>query len=60
MKAGTELEEEADERHLVANGFEEELLEEIGRLHPVALLHVGKRSMKPRVVFQRRKQGVQL
>lgn len=48
-----ELQENANERHLVSHGFEVELLEELGCLEPVASRGVAERLRKARIVFDR-------
>lgn len=58
MHAGAELQEHAYERHLVAHGFEEELLEEVGGFEPVAGCDMCERGGEARIVFQRRQRSV--
>lgn len=53
MHAGRDLQKHANERHLVADGLEEELLEEITRLEPVAAREVTPRLGESRIVFER-------
>jgi len=54
MQARRDLQQDADERDFVADGLEEELLEQIARLEPVAALEEAQRSVKARVVLERR------
>lgn len=60
MKAGADLQEEAHQRHLVAHGLEEELLEQIARLEPVPALEMRERDGEARIVFERRKHAEEL
>ena len=55
MHPRADLQEHAHERHFVAHGFEEQLLEQITGLQPVTVAEKPQRFRKPRVVFKRRK-----
>ena len=54
MHAGADLQEHAHERHLVADGLEEELLEQVAGLEPVAGREMGECRREARIVFERR------
>ena len=53
MHAGRDLEKDANQRDLVADGLEEQLLEQIAGLEPVAAREMGTRLGKARIVFER-------
>ena len=57
MHACADLQERANDRQLVANRFEVELLEQIARLEPVAGFEMGQRLPEARVVAQWREHG---
>ena len=60
VQAGADLQHEAHERDLVADGFEEQLLEEIAGLEPVAGVEETQRRVKTRIVLERRKHAAEL
>jgi hypothetical protein len=57
VHAGADLQEEAHQRKLVADRFEEQLLEQIARLQPVARVEVAEGFVESRIVFQRREHS---
>jgi 1-acyl-sn-glycerol-3-phosphate acyltransferase len=56
VHAGADLEEGADEGDFVADGFEEELFEEVARFEPVAGVEVAEGFVEAGVVFERREE----
>ena len=57
MHAGADLQQYAHDRHFVAHRFEEQLLEQIARLEPVAFIEVTQRAGEAGIVFERRQRN---
>ena len=60
MHPRADLQEHADERNFVADRFEEQLLEQIARFEPVAVVEEAERTSEARIVFERRKHAAEL
>src|SRR5687768_7069921 len=54
VHARADLQQHAHQRHFIAHGFEEQLLEQVTGLEPVFIAEVPQRVRKPRIVFKRR------
>lgn len=60
MKAGADLQEKAHQRQFVADRLEEQLLEQVARLEPVAAIEMRERDGEARIVFERREHAQEL